>query len=362
MENGDKNYCDVENPKEEGYKLLKRIFLNLFIVSFIIISYFYFSESIGSISTYFVIDQNNVFQFGFTLLFFIFLSILAGPIHGAIAGFLGELLYQIGYYDNLEIHWCLIVALIGFFMGLYKYKPLKYKRKIKLLYTSLLLETFSIIICFFIILLEAIIHPISSLEVIFSNYGLKFLLQFIVTIPLIIPLLLFSYDHFLADKEYHFYNMTLTHHEYYACDHTFYLKFGRTYIYFCSRCSGTLLGAISTVFVMYIFERTIDYIITPEIALIICIVFPIPCVIDWGIQRLSIRESNTISRLITGFIIGMSLSAISFGGKYSPIIIFLMIFYLSIVGLFMYIGYKIEMKNLNKEHGDISSEDDILIE
>ncbi|MBN1214364.1 MAG: DUF2085 domain-containing protein [Candidatus Lokiarchaeota archaeon] len=362
MNNEDICYSQSEQNKREENTTIKKIFLNLFIIFFIIIIYFYFSESVGSISSYYIINKFSTFQFGFTLLSFIFLSNLAGSFRSAIAGFFGELLYQIIYYNDLQIQWCLIVALIGFFIGLYKYNPLKYKKKLNLLYNSILSITFSIIIFLSIIIFQIIVEPTNILEDIIYNYGLKFLIQFIISIPLIIPFLIFMYDYILAEKEYHFYNMTLTHHPEYACDHTFYLKFGKTYIYFCSRCSGTLLGALFTFFTMYILFRTTGFILTPESALIICIIFPIPCIIDWGIQRLFIRESNTKSRLITGFIIGISLYAISFGGSYSPIIIFLVIFYLSIVGLLMYIGYKLELKRMETDDDNLYDGEEIFLD
>ncbi|MBY8981362.1 MAG: DUF2085 domain-containing protein [Candidatus Lokiarchaeota archaeon] len=362
MINGNNKCNKKDNLKIEKYNIIRRISLNFFTGLFITISYFYFSDSVGSISTYFINESTNIFQFGFTLLFFTFLSVLAGPFHGLLNGFLGELLYQLAFYETLEIQWCILVAIIGFSAGLYKYKPLKYQEKMKIFYTFLVLFISSIIVSVLIILFESLLNPMVKLEIIALDYGFKFLIQYLISIPLIVPFLILLYDYFLAEEEKHFYNMTLTHHPEYACDHTYYLKFGRTYIYFCSRCSGTLIGAVLTLFFMYFLEKSFNFIISSESAILICIFFPIPCIIDWGTQKLLLRKSTTESRVITGLIIGISLYLISFTGKYYFFALFLVILYFSIVGLLMYIGYQKLMKKLSEENEDLSSEEDILFE
>ncbi|MFW9970072.1 MAG: hypothetical protein ACFFDF_07705, partial [Candidatus Odinarchaeota archaeon] len=111
---------------EEHHNILRKIFLNLLIIAFITISYVYISEPFGSISTIFINNQEFTIHFGITLLLFTFLSVLAGPINGLITGFLGEYLYQLAFYDRLYFEWLFIIAIYGFLVGLYKYKPLKY--------------------------------------------------------------------------------------------------------------------------------------------------------------------------------------------------------------------------------------------
>jgi len=205
---------------------------------FIIISYVYFAESFGSISTIFIESQEFILRFGFTLLLFTFLSVLAGSVHGLIDGFIAEFLYQLAFYNQIYIEWCLIVAILGFLIGLYKYKPLKYHEGIKVYYTFLALVISSFIMTGVIIGLQTIFYPGQfTFETLIIDFGFKFFAQALISIVFIIPILLVLYDKAFAASEKHLYYMFLTHHPISASDHTFYLKVGRTKIYFCSRCS-----------------------------------------------------------------------------------------------------------------------------
>jgi len=108
---------------------LRLIFVKILVVVFIIMSYIYVSESFGSsISTPFIGINEFSLVFGVSLLVFTFFSILSGPIQAFIAGFLGELLFQLASpsYNTIYLEWCLVVAIFGLIAGIYKYKPLKY--------------------------------------------------------------------------------------------------------------------------------------------------------------------------------------------------------------------------------------------
>ena len=72
-----------EVPQEiDKINYSRLVFLNLLISLFIIISYVYFAEAFGSISTIFIEPQEFILRFGVTLLLFTFLSILAGFLLG----------------------------------------------------------------------------------------------------------------------------------------------------------------------------------------------------------------------------------------------------------------------------------------
>ena len=96
---------------------IRTIFINLLIISFMIMSYVYLSDPLGSISTLFLENQEFNIQFGVILLIFGFFSVIAGKFQGLIAGFFGELLYQLAFYDEIYFEWCLIVAIFGFLCG-----------------------------------------------------------------------------------------------------------------------------------------------------------------------------------------------------------------------------------------------------
>jgi uncharacterized membrane protein len=331
---------------------LRRIFLPIFTAAIIIIVYFYTSEWSGSISTGFINDAQFSLQFNIPLLLFVFFSFLAGPYQGGITGFLGEFLYQLVYYEFIHIEWCIIVALLGILSGLYKYKPLKYKNRLKILYTFLILFISSTIISFLIIIFKLLLASSLTLQSILIDFGLNFFVQAQVTIVYIVPILLIIYDRGFANKEKFIYNIALTHHPITQSDHTFYFKFGRTYIFFCSRCSGVIIGGLIMSFIFDIVEKVFSYTISPELAVIFCIFLPIPGMIDWGTQTLGFRKSTTKSRLFTGFIIGSALYMLTFTQEYYLFMIILIIIYFSIVGLLMFIGNKrkIEKENNNKNN------------
>ena len=153
----------------------------------------------------------------------------------------------------------------------------------------------------------------------------------------------------LASKERNIYNELLTHHPISASDHTFFLEFGRTRFFFCSRCSGVIIGGLISMFATYLYERITNQVLNAEIAFLLCVLLPIPGLIDWGTQRLSFRKSNTRYRLFTGFILGNALHFMSFTTKYGLEMLFLVVFYFSIFGLMMYMGHRKEMKKFKED-------------
>lgn len=347
-----------ETNGNEQKSQLRTIFINILINIFIIMSYVYISDPFGSISTIFIESEEFNIQFGVTLLIFTFFSFLAGSYQGFIAGFLGELLFQLAFYHELYLEWCLIVAFLGLLCGLYKYKPLKYQEGMKIYYTFIILIIISFSITSIIILFYYIFyHNEFSNEIIILNFGFQFFMQSLISIIFIVPLLLALYDRVLAKEEKYIYNMLLTHHPISASDHTFYFKFGRTRIYLCSRCSGVILGGIVALFSTYLIENIFGSGFSPELAFILCILLPIPGIIDWGTQRLLLRKSTTASRLFTGFIIGNALHFMSFTDKYYFFILILVMFYFAIFFLLVYLGHKKELKLLKAEVEAFSSEE-----
>lgn len=337
--------------KKEQKNILRVIFLNLLIIAFITISYVYISEPFGSISTIYITNQEFSIRFGVTLLIFTFFSILAGPIQGLISGFLGELLYQLAFYDSLYLEWCFIAAALGFLYGIYKYHPQKYHDGIKVYYTFIALIIASFIVFGLIIAFQFLIYPSqNTTEIIVINYGFKFFLQTLISVIFIIPIFLLIYDKILAKEEKDLYYTLLTHHPVSAIDHTFYLQFGRTKIYFCTRCSGVILGGLSAMFTTYLTAKIFQVEFSAEIALLMCIILPIPGLIDWGTQRLLLRKSTTGSRLFTGFIIGLALYFMSFTYKYYFFTLLILTIYFSIFFLLVFFGHKKEMRLWKEEN------------
>jgi len=331
---------------------LRLIFVKILVIIFIIMSYIYISESFGSISTPYVGIYEFSLVFGVSLLVFTFFSILAGPIQAFIAGFLGEFLFQLAspIYNSVFLDWCLIVALFGMIVGMYKYKPLKYQKFKSLLITFIILVIDSVIMMLFITMFQFIFYSTAlQFEILLINFGFKFLLEALLSAMILVPILLIIYDKVLASTERHLYYLGLTHHPLSASDHTFYFQFGRTKLYLCSRCSGMIIGIIMSIFFTHLVQQIFDTQFSSEVALLITIIFPIPGLIDWGTQKLLFRTSTTESRLLTGFIIGVAAHFISFTGEYYFLTIFIVTFYFVILIILIFFSQRKLIRELNKE-------------
>ena len=348
----------IDSNENKPSSFIRTIFVKVITVFFIFMSYLYTSESFGSVSSPYIGTTSFSIVFSVSLLIFTFFSVLSGPLPAFIAGFLGELVYQIAFYHTIYLDWCFIVAIFGSLAGIYKYKPLKYQNIKKIFYSIVILVINSLIATILVVTATMLFHPGElPLTELFSNFGLKFFFQTLTSVIISVPILLIIFDKIFASKEQHLYYMMLTHHPISASDHTFYFQFGRTKIYFCSRCSGMVIGIIISIFFTHLFQLIVKPQFSSELAFIIIIIFPIPGLIDWGTQKLLFRTSTTESRLFTGFIIGIALHFISFTGEYYFFTLILITVYFCIFFLFFYFGQKKLLKELNKELNPVSPED-----
>jgi len=345
----------LESKARKKEKLTFRtISLSIFKEIFIISSYFYISEGFGSISTPFLTESTFSIQFSIALFLLTFFSFLAGPIHGFFSGFLGELLYQTAYYSAIHFEWCFIVGLIGLLAGIYKYKPLKYHHGMKVYYTFLILLISSFLLMFLIIGFELTqSQGTISFDDIFINIGFKYFMMSLISIVFTIPISLIIYDKVLASKERQVYWTLLTHHTIAESDHTFHLKFGRTRFYFCSRCSGVVIGVLIATFITHYIELVTNAVISPEIAVILCIFLPLIGMIDWGTQRLMFRKSTTRLRIFTGLLIGSALHFLYFTSVYYVYMIIIIAIYFGILFLLIYLGNRKLLKEIRKETNEL---------
>ncbi len=348
----------VDSIEKRPSSFVRTIFVKIITVFFIFMSYLYVSESFGSISSPYIETVSFSIVFSVSLLILTFFSVLSGPLPAFFAGFLGELVYQIAYYDIIFIDWCFIVAIYGSLAGIYKYKPLKYQDIKKIFYSIGILFITSLIAIILVVTATMLFHYSSlPFTILLSNFGLKFFFQTLVSVIISVPILLIIFDKIFASKEQHLYYMLLTHHPISASDHTFYFQFGQTKIYFCSRCSGMVIGIIIAVFFTHLFQLIVNPKFSSELALMVIIIFPIPGLIDWGTQKLLLRTSTTESRLFTGFIIGIALHFISFTREYYFLTLLMITVYFGIFFLFFFFGQKKLLKELNKELNPVSPED-----
>ena len=321
--------------------------------------YFYLSELYGAISTPYIQNDEYHIIFGISFLFFTFFSILAGQYLALVAGFFGELIFQFAIYKNLYWDWIILITVYGFICGIYKYKPQKYSKVMNIYYTFLILLILSFIYMLMIPLIRILWYtPSLSFEEAFIDYGFKFLTQGLVSTVFIIPILLFLYDKLLASQEREIFNIFLTHHPLTAKDHTFYLELGKTKFYFCSRCSGLVIGAIISVFVTHVFELIYFRPFNAEISFIICILTPLIALGDWGTQRLLLRKSSTESRLITGFLLGVAWRLLLYTEKYYFIMMIIIAIYFGIMFFLIYLGNRKMIKQVSKDLDQLSDVED----
>jgi len=348
----------IDSNDNQPSSFRRTIFVKIITVFFIFMSYLYASESFGSVSSPYIGTVSFSIVFSASMLILTFFSVLSGPLPAFFAGFLGELVYQIAFYHTIYIDWCFIVAIYGSLAGIYKYKPLKY-HNIKNVFYSIGILVINSLIAIILVVSSTLLYHDSSLPLaaLLSNFGLKFFFQTLISVIISVPILLIIFDKIFGSKEQHLYYMLLTHHPVSASDHTFYFQLGRTKIYFCSRCSGMIIGIIISVFSTHLFQRIVNPQFSSELAFLIIIVFPIPGLIDWGTQKLLLRTSTTESRLFTGFIIGIALHFISFTREYYVLTLVMITVYFVIFFLFFYFGQKRLMKELNKELNPVSPED-----
>ncbi len=348
-----------EKLKEKG--ILRFFFQNLLITFFIVMLYFYFSELFGSISTIYINNSSFIIHFGITMFIFTLLAKFFGIFHGMISGFLGELIYQLAFYDVFHFEWCIIVGFYGFLCGFYRYNPLKYQNNKRIFLTMISLLISGLLCSFFIILLFTLLNfNFFDPYMIFIGQGFKFLIETIISTLLLVPLILFIYDKILARTERQIYTEILAHHPLTeeGITHTFYLRSGRTKIYLCSRCSGLFLGFISSFFFTHLIESIYNSYFSPELALILCIILPIPGLVDWSIQAVRIHSSNTERRLLTGFLIGWALHMIAYTKSYFLIVFVIILIYFTIFFYFVYLKQKKIRETFERELNSFSSEDE----
>ena len=337
-----------ENQKT--FNNLRAIFLFLFRVFVFIIIYYYCSINFNSISRPFIENQTFFIQFNLSLFIFATFSNLFGWKIGFISGFLGEFLYQLSFFpeNSIYIDWIIIIGLMGLLFGIYEYKPLKYQKGTTKIFNNFLvfiISSFSILI---LSVFFTVFNSTLELELILLNVGFKLFMEIVISAVFLVPILIFIIDMLFSSTEREIYNVLLTHHSYFEIDHTFKIKFGRTNVYFCSRCSGMIISLVFSSFIVYLYENITKTPFNQELAFFSCVFLPIPGLIDWSTQKLKYRKSNTNKRLITGFLLGMSLYFLAFTRDYLMLMSIIIIIYFSIFFSIYYVGYKKELKEYKR--------------
>lgn len=77
-------------------------------------------------------------------------------------------------------------------------------------------------------------------------------------------------------------------------------------LYLCARCTGMLSGIYAAIFLLPLLQSFVS----PTIALIILITFPLPAILDWLSQYGGMRESNNRTRVVSGLLLGFSIGSL----------------------------------------------------
>ena len=291
----------------------------------IIVAYFFASAN----SNYLVIlkwnvgdEQIRAFLLLWGFLTLVILSNLFGLIPGVIGAFFGDLIYQIASINEIgSINWGFIIVavIIGASSGIQKYDKDETIPKLKIMKL------------FYFLIMGAFLTILPITLFIDINLSVPFIVGCIVSFVFIGPIIMVVIDRTLnkvANIHGNIYISFLTHHYITESDHAVPMNLGGYNIFLCTRCTGTMSGIAFAFFIDTILRFRTGSSINSNIALIVCIILPILGLVDWGTQKLQYRTSNDILRLITGFLLGISMHMLTLmEGKETEISILLFVYF-----------------------------------
>ncbi|HME52680.1 MAG TPA: DUF2085 domain-containing protein [Candidatus Lokiarchaeia archaeon] len=182
------------------------------------------------------------------------------------------------------------------------------------------------------------------------------LFSWLISLLAIVPAFLVVLDivfHVHPKERLSIYHPILTHHFIEESNHTFGATYGWITIFFCTRCTGMLIGLFLSMYGFVVFKITLP----PLVALVVDCFLPVPIFIDWGTQRLGFRESTTRSRVVTGAIVGLGFALVP---QSSPEYAFasgiLLMIYFAIFILLFVVGTR-RAPGFNDEEADLVPED-----
>ncbi len=295
-------------------KIKRTAFWAIYIMAF----YFFASLNSGYLNFLSVTGSeqiNSGLKFLVGLLLLVVCANIAGPIAGGIGALLGDLVYQIVTIKTVRVEYLLVATLIGVGAGIFRFnkdKTLKQMKVMNLFYSLVGVAVISLGILFLVawIRFPSVNWDSELGKALQFNY-IQFFFAELVSFLFLGPILIAIIDRVLmwaSNPEGIAYRFFFTHHYEEQADHAIPLDFGGYQFFVCTRCSGTVSGIIFMVFVDYAMLEFFGYeIISPTVALILCIAFTIPALADWGTQRLQYRTSNDIVRLITGLFLGAAI-------------------------------------------------------
>lgn len=76
----------------------------------------------------------------------------------------------------------------------------------------------------------------------------------------------------------------------------------------CSRCSGYVVGFLTLLGFLNLFELPLFHSLTIRSQLFLCFLFVVPLASDWLTQSWGLRDSNNGLRLLTGVVLGVGVA------------------------------------------------------
>lgn len=92
----------------------------------------------------------------------------------------------------------------------------------------------------------------------------------------------------------------LAHHEPDKFYKTVEVRFFNKKIRLCARCTGIYFGIISTIIYLLLLLP-----ISQSLSRVIIYFFPIPAMLDWGLEKYNLWKGNNATRIVSGFLLGI---------------------------------------------------------
>ncbi len=92
----------------------------------------------------------------------------------------------------------------------------------------------------------------------------------------------------------------IAHHEPAQFHKTLRFRIFNTNIRLCTRCTGIYLGIIATI-LLFLLAVNIPHILQ----LLIIFAFPIPAIVDWGLDKYNLWKGSNTTRFVSGFMLGI---------------------------------------------------------
>lgn len=98
----------------------------------------------------------------------------------------------------------------------------------------------------------------------------------------------------------------------FAHNHWFTIKIFGLEVRLCSRCTGYTVGYFICRILSFLSAFSIFYTLETTVQLALCLLLLMPFALDWTTQSWGLRDSNNRLRFLTGLILGISVSLLSF--------------------------------------------------